>query len=683
MSVTPGSEVIRITDQSVLVPMSSYPHAKWPYTNFNPVQSRLVEIYDTDANIAVASSTASGKTISSEIFMAYEIRKNKGKALYVGPLKALAKEKEQDWTSPEHHFGDLKVSICTGDYRLTDSRIKELDAADVIVMTPEMLASRCRNHKSEKSNFLKQIKVVVVDESHLLSVPSRGDHLEVALMKLTDVNPNVRIVLLSATMPNVDEICGWVSKLTNRKTYFLESNYRPCPLGIHYETYYDGDGRYEDKELAKINKALSIVEYYADDKFLVFVHTKRTGNQVVEKFAARGIPAEFHNADLGLDKRLDLEKRFKEDKKFRVLVATSTVAWGVNTPARRVVILGVDRGLTRVENYDIWQEVGRAGRPAFDPRGDAYILVPQSKKDETIAWLRNKPPIKSQLLEDFVGHHKTLAFHIVSEIHHKNVRTKEGFHEWFRKSLAFHQDQSFDDELIDSVIELLLKCKAIKIEDEQYATTPVGAVASMFYYSPFDVADLRNNFKFLFEKGMADNDIALAICMANIDSNKLNIANKQEKLEMEKFSRQVLNSGLPFNLTDGSMKMAFAYHNIINGVENPIFASTQSILKHDSERLLEVLGAIDSMSAKWNEQDYFKNLKLRVSYGVRAELVPLCKIPNVGKVRADKLYKAGVKSLTDFISTDADKLKTIMGVSLDKVKDSLDGAKQAYVLDSI
>lgn len=63
------------------------------------------------------------------------------------------------------------------------------------------------------------------------------------------------------------------------------------------------------------------------------------------------------------DKRIKLEKKFKEDPKFRVVIATSTLAWGCNLPARRVIILGVHRGLTLVDNFDIWQEVGRAGRP--------------------------------------------------------------------------------------------------------------------------------------------------------------------------------------------------------------------------------------------------------------------------------------------------------------------------------
>ena len=675
------SNVIKITDRAELVPTKDYKYGHWPFEFFNPVQSKLTELFKENANVAVASSTASGKTICSEIFAAYSIREQKGKMLYVGPLKALAKEKEQDWKSPTHHFSDLKISICTGDYKITQARIKELDNADIILMTPEMLASRTRNHKSEKSNFLKNVKVLVVDEAHIMGVPSRGDHIEVAMMKLVDVNPDVKIVFLSATMPNVGEICEWLSKLTKRPTYFLESGYRPCPLGIHYETYYDYQPSYDDKELAKVNKAVSIIQHYPDDKFLVFAHTKKTGNLMVKHLEKAGINSEFHSADLDLNSRLELERKFREDKDFRIIVATSTLAWGINAPARRAIILGVDRGLSKVELYDIWQMVGRAGRPKFDPRGDAYILVPQSKKDEMIAWLREKPPIMSQLLEEnHLGNYKTLAFHIVSEIHHGNVRTKEGFHDWFKRSLASFQNHDFDDVLIDKVIDLLIKHRAIKVENDEYVTTPVGAVASMFYFSPFDVADLKNNFNHLF-KTDKDSDLMLAACLANVDSNKMVIANKQEKIEMAKMAKQLEALQLPFKMTDGSTKIALAYYNLINGIDNPILISTQTNVRYDSERVIEVLTALDSMSAKWGQGDYFKDLKLRLTYGVRSELIDLCRIPNIGKVKAERLFANNIKTMSDLLHADPVKTKTILGMSPERFKQTIETVQNMYLLE--
>ena len=97
-------------------------------------------------------------------------------------------------------------------------------------------------------------------------------------------------------------------------------SYRPCPLTIHYEKYYDGDKKYEDRELQKVAHALQIVEDYPDDKFLVFSHTKRTGRHMKTALERAGINCGYHNADLTKAKRLRLERDFKEDPDLRVWV---------------------------------------------------------------------------------------------------------------------------------------------------------------------------------------------------------------------------------------------------------------------------------------------------------------------------------------------------------------------------
>ncbi|CAE7860239.1 hel308 [Symbiodinium microadriaticum] len=664
-----------------LIPTKDFPHAHWGFTEFNPVQSRLMETYDGESNIAIAAATSAGKTVCAEMYMSYEVRERGGKALYVGPLKALAKEKEGDWKSSDHHFNDKNISICTGDFRLTKARIKELDRADIIVMTPEMLASRCRNHKSEKSGFLKDIGTVVFDESHLLTVPSRGDHIEVALMKLTEINPDVRIVLLSATMPNVNEICEWVSHITDRDTYYLESEYRPCPLNVWYETYYDGDRQYDDKEAQKVGTAMGIVEYYPDDKFLIFVHTKRTGKLMLEQLKRNKIKAEFHNADLALDKRLKVEKSFKEDKDFRVIVATSTLAWGLNLPARRVIIVGVHRGLAEVENYDIWQMIGRSGRVGLDPRGDAYVLVPESTKKETIARIKKKRKIESTLLE-YLGtaeqpHYKTLAFHIVAEIHQGNVKTKEGFHQWYRYSLAHHQDLNFGDAEIDRTIDLLQKNRVIYVDKDtgEYKTSPIGIVASIFYYSPFDVADLRKNFKWVFETHRDKDDFAVAMALGSVDTHKFGIVNKQEKAEMDAFRKKVESAFGDTRFTQGAIKAGAAYFNMMRGRKSSALLAFQSMLMSDMDRKFQVIHSIDSMSEKWDQKDWFNTLNMRLKYGVTPDLVELCGIPNVGAARARRLKAQRIKDIDDFLSYSDKDLAGIMKCSEKLATEAKAGAR--------
>jgi replicative superfamily II helicase len=637
----------KLNDQNDLIKTEQFKHASFPFDEFNPVQSRVFEVFDKKANLIIAAATSAGKTVCAEMFISHEVRERGGKAMYLAPLKALSQEKIDDWQDDKHHFKDLNLSICTGDYRLTAARKKELEESNIILMTSEMLNSRCRNDKSEKNQFLRDIGTLVVDESHLLTVPGRGDHLEAGLMKLTMINPEVRVVFLSATMPNVDEISEWVSyALTGRDTYLLESTYRPCPLTLHYESYWDMGGTYDENEAQKVNQALAIIESYPDDKFLVFAHTKRTGEMMKKMIKSTGEQCEFHNADLEKKKRVELEHKFRTDPKFRCIVATSTLAWGLNMPARRVIILGVHRGLDEVATYDVTQMVGRAGRVGYDPCGDAYILLPESKFDYHKARLTKPQKIKSQMLDDAFGHHKVLAFHLVSEIHHGNIRTVQDIHEWYDRSLAHWQEHELEEDIVEKTIDLLRKCRAIYEDDEGVlSASSVGKISSLFYYSPFDVSDLRDNFKNLFESGLHNDDHAVSIALGNVDTHRMGIVSRLERENMGSYLSTSIRK-FP-GVYEPAIKAGYCYHQLLHGRSSAVFAGFQRGLQMDFARLIEVLNAIDSMSARWGKRDYIKKLNLRIKYGVRGDLVYLCEIPNVGKVRAEKLWKAGLRTVAD------------------------------------
>jgi replicative superfamily II helicase len=663
--------VKRLSDKNELIASSDFKHGSYAFSHFNRVQSRVFEVHNRECNCVIAAPTGVGKTVCAEMFMADEIRRRGGKTIYLAPLRALAKEKIDEWTGEESVFSGLKLAICTGDYRLTDSRKKELEDADVIVMTSEMLSSRCRNMDSEKNEFLKDCGTLVVDESHLLTVPGRGDHLEVGLMKFSKIARNLRIVFLSATMPNVDEIANWVAcSLVRKETYLIVSSYRPCPLDIHYEEYEVAE-TYDQTEDYKVSKAVDIVRKHKSDKFLVFVHSKITGERIRKALEERGIESEFHNADLNKDKRHALENRFKHGD-LRVVVATSTLAWGVNLPSRRVIIAGVHRGMSEVENYDIMQMAGRAGRPGYDPRGDVHILIPDRDPERHVERIGDPKRIESQLLvstgkED--PHYKTLAFHIVSEIHHGNISTKDDLHEWYGRSLAYFQYEELDDSIADKTLDLLIRVGAIKEVDGKYEVTSVGKVSSMMYYSPFDVADLRRNFKYLFANGLESNDLAVCMALGNVDSIRMGFVSKAEKEEMESFASQV-KKAFGEHL-ESTIKGAHAYYCLLNGLPLGPFASVARGLQMDFDRLASVLSMLDSMAAKWNKSSFFRELSMRISYGVRPELVDLCRIPGVGRVRAERLFAAGFKKPSDLLKNPI-AVKKILNMKDEKVKEIIE-----------
>ena len=810
--------LIKVSDQTNLVETSLYPFASFSFEKFNPVQSRLFEFYSENCNTLVASTTASGKTVCAEMFMAETVRKTGKKALFLAPMKALSQEKYDEWTSKDHHFSNLKIVICTGDYRLTASRKKEIDSADILIMTSEMLNSCSRNYNSDKNEFLDGIGVVVCDEAHSICMTDRGSHIESGLMKFTEHNKHAKLVLLSATLPNVAEVGGWLSSLNGKKTYVLESKFRPTKLNIHFKPY-DNSGNYLHVEMNKIREAINILEKHHGDSFLLFVHTKRTGEMLLEELTTRGIQAAFHSADLTKEKRIAVEENFRVGK-VRVLVATSTLAWGCcehgtpilmgdgkttkpveeiavgnevfsritgsldeceprtvlrigdktvddglefktsamfsgdnnsvvvsrdhlfygeingvkdyfsaekfktgdsicrynhdphkfdrqsawrksnvcfspiceinivsrplvvrdlevdgshnyfgngflshncNLPARRVVILGIHRGLSVVETYDIMQEVGRAGRPKYDPEGDAYILLPAKTFNDDKQRILKQGDIESQLMDP-----KTLAFHIVSEVHHKGIESHADVKEWFDRSFARYQDNRMDESLSEQVIDRLKKSGSVFERDDGYFDiTPVGTISSMFYFSPFDVADLLRNFKNLFEKCNEDDDILLCFALANIDSNKTGITNVAERDEMSKFKKALTEFLTPKQqefLTDGVCKVAYAYYLCITGANPGVFAAAVRGVKVDFGRLKDVLSALDGMAGRWERSEFFNRLQLRMEYGVGKEMLNLVRIPGIGKVKAERLYNHGLKTLKD-VATSLAKVITALNCS--------------------
>jgi helicase len=659
-------EIIKVQDQNDLVSSELYPFAKFPFEKLNPIQSRMFEFYNQDVNIVAAAPTSSGKTIVAELVLAHEMRERGGKGIYLTPHKALAQERISDWTDEKHHFSNLNISICTGDYRLTNDRKKELDEANLVILTTEMLNSRCRNIRSEKSRFVKEVGTLICDESHLLGVEGRGDHCEIGLMKFMRINPDARIVFLSATMPNVDEISAWLSDITGRDTVLLESKYRPCPLLTCYERCWNGNSSYEDNEIEKVKHAISIVESHPDDKFLIFAHTKRTGNMMKQQLQAMGWDCEFHNADLDKAKRIKLEERFKTDPDFKAVVATSTLAWGVNLPSRRVIVLGVHRGLSEVDMFDIHQMVGRAGRPQYDPCGDAYILLPATQYGEYKKKLQTPQEIRSRLLENIGGRYRVLAFHLVNEIHHKQVQTVEDMQDWFSTTLANHQEQDLHSRIVDGTILPLKQCGAIREkEGGKFEVTSIGKVASLFYYSPFDVADLGRNFDRMFKNKAEVDDYFVSIALGNIDTHRLGIVSKLERENMEMFLYKT--SKIMPSMPEPAIKAAFAYHLLLKGRSSAVFNGLMRGLQFDFFRLLEVLKALDGMVFKWKKGPWFKTLGLRIKYGVEAKLVELCQIPNIGKVRAEKLWAKNIKTVSD-VASNPEKVQKILNMKEARVQ---------------
>lgn len=622
--------------QETFTPTSEFPYLKFKFDLFNPVQSEVLKYYDKDINIVVGSNTSSGKTTIAEMIMAHTIEVNKKKAVFLSPLKAVSQEKYDDWNDERHGFSKLNVSIVTGDYKLTEARIEELNKSNIIIMTTEMLDFRTRNLESERNEWLKDVGCVVVDEVHLLCT-SRGHSVESALMRFTKKNPTARIILLSATMPNTRQIAEWTSKLNGKKAECIISDYRPCKLFTHYD-FYEDKGNYLDIENNKMTKAIEILKKFPDDKFLCFVQTKNAGKSFKQRLDNAGEKAEFHFSEIDLKKRNQITQDFKKD--LRIIVATSTLCWGVNLPARRVIILGVHRGLSEIEPLDVIQAKGRSGRTGVDLQGDAHILLPRSRFDHYKKWCEEIPNITSTLNDEGL-----LAFHIISEINEGEVYDAQSFVKWYNRSLAAFQNDFLDIVEAQDLLNKLEKLKIIKKEDGKFIATNLGKVAASLYLNPYNIAGWYFNFMKIFSMPRYD-DTAVCWALANIQDNMSMFVTREYTEAVRKFKNDCYKKGLMIN--DGPAMMAITY---LSCLENSFLVNDyiKAQCKYDLDRKFTALEMIDSRYGMWNKGDFWKKLLMKITYEVSDDMTELCSLKGIGGTRVKKLFDKNIRTIKDFM----------------------------------
>jgi len=173
-------------------------------------------------SLLVCTPTASGKTLIAELAALNSIINNKGKVIYIVPLKALASEKFRDF---KKRYGKLvRIAMSIGDLDSSDHYLIDYD---LIITTSEKLDSLTRHH----TPWLKYVRVVVVDEIHLLNDPGRGPTLEILITILKELLKDVQIIGLSATIGNPKELAKWLG------AELVVDNWRPVKLykGIYYK----------------------------------------------------------------------------------------------------------------------------------------------------------------------------------------------------------------------------------------------------------------------------------------------------------------------------------------------------------------------------------------------------------------------------------------------------------------
>ena len=365
----------------------SYPQIE----DLNPAQKAVVEagLLEEKENFIIAIPTASGKTLLG-VMAALRTILEGGKVVYTVPLLSIQNEKVKEFKKFEEH--GIKVG-------------KHPSSSDLAVMVFESYDALTRFNW----NTLSEVDLVIVDEFHMIGEYSRGPTIECAITRSRIINPGMRLIALSATLQNMEELSTWLGALV------VEHDYRPVPLYqevLNTEEY--GTKNKNDVILRILKDSME-----ESSQALVFVSTRRFTESLANYLAGkikRNLPAEkkktfkmvaekildvprrrgslptevclklaecvengmaFHHAGLFDRQKEIIEEEFRAGN-LLMITATPSLMYGVNLPSKNVVIRDYTRwtsqGPQPIPVFDYLQMSGRAGRPGYDKEGYSYLI---------------------------------------------------------------------------------------------------------------------------------------------------------------------------------------------------------------------------------------------------------------------------------------------------------------------
>ena len=691
-----------------------------------PPQKEAIDVIEKNESLLMSVPTAAGKTVVAYHALMKAVNEGK-KGIFLVPLRALAWEKVTELRDIcKNILNGAKIGVSVGDF----DKVRGLSKYDIIVATSERADSLIRHNPS----WLTEVGCLVSDEIHLINDSNRGPTLEVTLSKFREINPNIQIIGLSATVSNSKDVAKWLGAT------LVESDFRPVPLkkGICIDNEIEWDGS-EFKRI-DIDGTEGIAIDNLPDQCLVFVNTRRSAEAQAKrlgmligkrltseetealktytnelksgadevtsvdsnltKLIERGVA--YHHAGLTNRQRQLIEKGFRE-KRIKALCATPTLAAGVNLPAKRVII----RDLTRWDSsfqsnqplpvLEIQQMLGRAGRPGFDVDGEGVLIAKNSEQKAQIIetyFEGETEPVLSRL-----GSEPALRTHLLSLIASGTISTTEEMHSFLKKTLFGAQGELWRTQhRINKVLDFLDKEDLIEIEgkidgefipanaslQEKLRATAFGRKVSQLYIDPLSGVIIRK----ALESEVPANPLGLLHTIARTpDIYSLYV----RKNEMETYLTHLMqmeadlmlpppveHTELEFYLWD--LKTALLLMDWVEETPEEHLMKRYSTTPGDIRAKVETAGWIlYSMSelselVSPNTTKMIAELEIRISNGVRKELLPLLEIDSIGRVRARSLFNAGFTSQSSIREAKPSELSEIPGIG-SKLAEKLAGKK--------
>jgi helicase len=628
-------------------------------------------------NLLVATPTASGKTLLAALAAAKHLQ-NRGKTVYLTPLRALTSEKRDFFDELFSPFG--RVAAVSRDYDQPEDWLK---AYDIIVSTNEKMDSMLR-HKAE---WISGVTLVVVDEVHLISYIGRGPTLEIVIARLREEVPNAQLLLLSATIKNVEEVASFAEAEP------VTSSWRPVPLKEAVlqhdrDTLYYPDGSEERVPLLSGDPVGSIVlnTLSVGGQAMVFAGSRRQAETTAQTLSPllKTIPKDFealkrisddvfdgsdfshrlaqcirngvafHHAGLSHIQRRVVERGFR-DGHIKAIVATPTLAAGINIPARAVIIPDVKRGGEEMSVMEYKQLCGRAGRPGYDKEGLAVIIAKNSRQRNLYMKryvLGDLEPVTSRLQDQ-----GSLRFHMLGLVA-SGYGNKDTINALLSKTLAMKQEGRSLLDRAHSALLYLEASKFIKSKDGSYTATRLGRRVAQLYIDPLTARIILARLDSIEQAGPKAEDQALLTISSTPDVEDL--PHLQPALDWFPDSADLDNKAI----AKATVLKAWINEMGEGSICDRFGAAPGDIhvLSESASWVSQAAVELAQMVGRKDASRLYLTLSERIKHGVKEELLPLVWIPGVGRVRARALYSAGFRKPEDIVQAGIDRLSRIPSI---------------------
>ncbi|PAV62988.1 hypothetical protein WR25_03880 [Diploscapter pachys] len=647
-------------------------------------------------NFIISLPTGAGKTAVAEILMLRECLYNRRNAILLLPYVAIVKEKISSLSFFEDEFGIVIEEYAASKGRLPP--IKRRSSGSVYVATIEK-GNMLINSLLEQ-NQLQQIGLLVVDEMHMIGDRSRGATIEHILIKYR-YKTRGQVIGISATMSNLDELQRAFGAL------LYSTSFRPVPLDEYIkvgQTIHkivpggktipyrdlppnriacDVDGVCQllqavvPKNSAIVfcpnkknceNLALmlsrvvpkSFTQYRVQEKQKIINNIREEDNENIDNILATCIKSgiAFHHSGLTHDERKQIETGFI-DGTICVICATSTLAAGVNLPAKMVIIKSPMVGIDRLGKAQYMQMVGRAGRAGFDKAGESYIILKPGKDEKEFRQLLQEP-LPSCISQLDSPTFKKLVLDLIA------LNIARTFDEMLRvlsHSLLFVQKPSEVPQLLREATDKLVEMKLLHLNDDTFTIAPLGMASFSSGIDPVFSSPLHQCLKLTLCKGLVFSShfhLLYIISPYDIACEYINIAQDEKDLltrlglqEGRIIQRIMYRKRLQTGEEEMRLYIAFILRCIWNQESHFDVARKFNVERGWLQLLLQnsvvQAGALARFSEKlpemWPLKLLLPELVQRLGDVARQELIPLIEIEGVRRARAVQLYDAGYKTV--------------------------------------